>query len=123
MRTAKELAKIFSEMHPDEKVWCIWVDRDELIDTINNSEMSDETDELITVDRDVITEDFLYEVMNSVDNAEYVWDRFNEELTDTTKDKFYNLLEEQKKLAEEELLDKDLWDTEGEADVITSKDE
>ena len=110
-------------MHPDEKVWCIWVDRDELIDTINNSEMSDETDELITVDRDVITEDFLYEVMNSVDNAEYVWDRFNEELTDTTKDKFYNLLEEQKKLAEEELLDKDLWDTEGEADVITSKDE
>ena len=123
MRTAKELAKIFSDMKPDEKVWCIWVDRDELIDTINNSEMSDETDELITVDRDVITEDFLYEVMNSVDNAEYVWDRFNEELNDTTRDKLNDLLEEQKKLAEEELLDKDLWDTEGEADVITSKDE
>ena len=122
MRTAKELAKIFSDMNPDEKVWCIWVDRDELIDTINNSEMSDETDELITVDRDVITEDFLYEVMNSVDNAEYVWDRFNEELNDTTRDKFNSFLEEQKKLAEEELLDKDLWDTEGE-ESATSKDD
>jgi hypothetical protein len=122
MRTAKELAKIFSDMNPDEKVWCIWVDRDELIDTINNSEILDETDELITVDRDVITEDFLYEVMNSVDNAEYVWDRFNEELNDTTRDKFNDLLEEQKKLAEEELIDKDLWDTEGD-ESATSKDD
>ena len=122
MRTAKELATIFSNMNPDEKVWCIWVDRDELIDTINNSEILDETDELITVDRDVITEDFLYEVMNSVDNAEYVWDRFNEELNDTTRDKFNDLLEEQKKLAEEELIDKDLWDTEGD-ESATSKDD
>jgi hypothetical protein len=122
MRTAKELAKIFSNMNPDEKVWCIWVDRDELISIINDSEMSDENDNLITVDKDVITEDFHDEVMSSVDNAEYVWDRFNEELNDTTRDKFNSFLEEQKKLAEEELLDKDLWDTEGE-ESATSKDD
>jgi hypothetical protein len=122
MRTAKELAKIFSNMSPDEKVWCIWVDRDELISIINDSEMSDENDNLITVDKDVITEDFHDEVMSSVDNAEYVWDRFNEELNDTTRDKFNDLLEEQKKLAEEELIDKDLWDTEGD-ESATSKDD
>jgi hypothetical protein len=119
MRTAKELVTIFSNMNPDEKVWCIWVDRDELIAIINDSEMSDENDNLITVDKDVITEDFIYEVMSSVDSAEYVWDRFNEELNDTTRDKFNDLLEEQKKLAEEELIDKDLWDTEGEQSVTT----
>ena len=122
MKTAKQLAEIFSNMNPDEKVWCIWVDRDELISIINDTEMSDENDNLITVDKDVITEDFHDEVMSSVDNAEYVWDRFNEELKDTTRDKFNSFLEEQKKLAEEELLDKDLWDTEGE-ESATSKDD
>jgi hypothetical protein len=112
MRTAKELAKIFSDMNPDETVWCIWVDRDELVATINDSEMTDHNDELVTVDKDVITQEFYESVMSRIDGNDSIWDRFNEDLNDVTRDRFVDFLEEQKKLEEEEELEKDLWDKE-----------
>jgi len=108
MKTAKQLVELFSEMNPDDKVWCNWVTKDEVVDTINNYEYEDKEGNLIEVDKDMISDEFFERVMNSVDSNDSLWDRFYEDLNDTCHDYFSELVES----IEEAKEDKELWDKE-----------
>lgn len=108
MRTVKEIIGLLNELNPDDKIWAIWVDKNDLIDIIDNTEYTDNDGNLIEVNKELINNDFLDDVMGSVDNADYVWERFNEELTDETRSKWEALHDEINKAKE----DTDLWDKE-----------
>ena len=108
MRTVKEIIGLLNELDPDDKVWCIWVDKNELIDIIDNTEYTDNDGNSIEVKKELINNDFLDDVMGSVDNADYLWERFNEELTDETRNKYENLLAK----VDEAKEDTELWDKE-----------
>jgi len=108
MRTVKEIIGLLNELDPDDKVWCIWVDKNELIDIIDNTEYTDNDGNSIEVKKELINNDFLDDVMGSVDNADYIWERFNEELTDETRNKYENLLAK----VDEAKEDTELWDKE-----------
>jgi hypothetical protein len=108
MRTVKEIINLLNKLDPDDKIWAIWVDKNELIDIIDNTEYTDNDGNLIEVNKELINNDFLDDVMGSVDNADYVWERFNEELTDETRNKYEHLLAKVNEAKE----DTDLWDKE-----------
>ena len=108
MRTVKEIIDLLSNLNPNDKVWAIWVDKNELIDIIQDTDYQDKEGNSIELDEKLINNDFLSDVMSSVDNADYVWDRFNEELRDETRSKYEALLEELDKAKE----DTNLWDKE-----------
>ena len=108
MRTVKELMHILSALNQDDKIWAIWVDKEELAQILTDCEYEDENGNLLEVKPKEISNDFIEDVMQSVDNAEYVWDRFADELRDTTRDKWeelHNKITEAKE-------DTDLWDKE-----------
>jgi hypothetical protein len=111
MRTTEEMIKILSRLDPKEPLWCIWVNKAELVEIINDSELTDETDNFIKVDKDSLSDDFFSDVMTSVDNADYVWERFNDDLRETTIEKFKDSIVEEINAQ----IEADLW--EGEADV------
>jgi hypothetical protein len=91
MKTVKEVIDILSALNQDDKIWAIWVDKEEIAQVITDFEYDDENGNLLEVTPKEITNDFLEEVMGSVDNAEYVWDRFADELRDVTRDKWEEL--------------------------------
>jgi hypothetical protein len=108
MRTVKEIINLLNELDPNDKVWCIWVDKNELIDIIENTEYTDNDGNPIEVNKELINNDFLDDVMGGVDNADYVWERFNEELTEETRNKYEHLLAKVNEAKE----DTELWDKE-----------
>jgi len=115
VRTVEQFIEVLKNLDPKEPLWLMWIDKQELVSIINDSELTDEADQLITVDKDSLSDDFFEEVMNSVDSADYVWERFNDDLRDSTVDKFRESMVEEINAQ----LDKDLWDTEGEQSVTT----
>jgi hypothetical protein len=108
MRTVKEVIDILSALNQDDKIWAIWVDKEELAQIITDCEYEDEQGNLLEVKPKEISNDFIEDVMGSVDNAEYVWDRFADELRDTTRDKWEELHHKITEAKE----DTDLWDKE-----------
>lgn len=108
MRTVKEVIDYLSGLNQDDKIWCIWVDKEELAQIITDTEYEDEDGNLLEVEPKEISNDFLEDVMQSVDNAEYVWDRFADEVRDETRSKWETL---HNKIAEAKE-DTDLWDKE-----------
>lgn len=108
MRTVKEIIDLLSNLKEDDVIWAIWVDKNELIDIINDTEYTDKEGNPIELNEALITNDFLHDVMAGVDNADYVWDRFNEELRDDTRNKYEQVLAELDKAKD----DTDLWDKE-----------
>jgi hypothetical protein len=108
MKTVKEVIDILSALNQDDKIWAIWVDKEEIAQVITDFEYEDENGNLLEVTPKEITNDFLEDVMGVVDSAEYVWDRFADELRDVTRDKWeelHNKITEAKE-------DTDLWDKE-----------
>jgi len=118
MHTAKKLIEIFSQLEPDEEVWCIWETKGDLAEIINETEYEDKEGNLIEATKSDISKDFYQNVMSSLDNADYVWERFSEELRDSARHEFEKLLAEKEKAKE----DSHLWDIEGE-ESATSKDD
>lgn len=108
MRTVKEVIEQLSTLNQNDKIWCIWVDKEELAQVITDSEYEDENGNLLEVKPKEISNDFLEDVMRSIDNAEYVWDRFADEVRDTTRDKWETLHNQITEAKE----DTDLWDKE-----------
>jgi hypothetical protein len=108
MRTVKEVMELLSMLNQDDKIWAIWVDKNELIDIINDTDYTDEKGNPIVLDKKLITNDFLSDVMSGVDNADYVWERFDEEIRDETRNKYEQVLAELDKAKD----DTDLWDKE-----------
>ena len=107
MAKAKEIAEIFSRMNPDEEVWVTYVSKDDVAEAFSNVEYTDENDELIDTNK-FVTDDVVKEVINSIDNDDYVWERFNENFTDTCRDVLSRLIGEVKEAES----DTELWDTE-----------
>lgn len=108
MRTVKEVMGLLSMLNQDDKIWAIWVDKNDLIDIINDTDYTDEKGNSIVLDKKLITNDFLSDVMGCVDNADYVWERFDEEIRDETRSKYEEILAELDKAKE----DTELWDKE-----------
>jgi hypothetical protein len=108
MRTVKDIIDILSALNQEDEIWCMWVDKNELIDILENTEYTDNLGNPIEVDKGLITNSFLHDVMANVDSADYVWDRFHEELTESTRDKYEVLIQDKMEAIE----DTDLWDKE-----------
>lgn len=108
MRTVKEVINLLSELNQDDEIWATWVGKSDLIDIIVETDYTDNLGNSIELDENLITNSFLHDVMASVDNAEYVWDKFHEELTDSTRDKYEGLIHNKMEAVE----DTELWDTE-----------
>lgn len=108
MRTVKEVIDVLSELNQDDKIWCIWVDKEELAQILTDQEYEDENGNLVEVTPKEITNDFIENVMRSVDNSEFLWDRFSEEVRDEARSKWETLHEEITEAKE----DTDLWDKE-----------
>jgi hypothetical protein len=105
---AKELAERFSAMNPNDEVWISYITKDDIAENFSECEFTDENDNLIETDQ-FVTDDVVKEIVNSLDNDDYLWERFNENYTDTCREVLARLIDE-KKEAEQ---DTDLWDTEG----------
>lgn len=108
MRTVKEVIDYLSGFNQDDKIWAIWVDKEELAQIITDTEYEDENGNLLEVSPKDISNDFLEDVMQSVDNSDYVWDRFADEVRDEARNKWEKLHEKITEAKE----DTDLWDKE-----------
>jgi hypothetical protein len=105
MRTVKDIINLLSQLNQDDKIWAIWVDKNELIDILKDTDYTDKDGNPIELDTGIVSNSFLDEVMSSVDSADYVWDRFNDELRDETRNKYERVLAQIDE-------DKELWDKE-----------
>lgn len=108
MRTVKDIIHILSALNQEDEIWCLWVDKNELIDIINDTDYTDNEGNAIELKKELINNEFLNDVMSSVDNADYVWERFNDELRDETRNKYETLINK----VDEAKEDTDLWDKE-----------
>jgi len=108
MRTVKEMIDILSSLNQNDKIWCIWIEKNELIDIIQDTDYTDKEGNAIELNKELINNEFLSDVMGSVDSADYVWERFDEELRDETRNKYEALLAK----LDEAKDDTDLWDKE-----------
>lgn len=108
MRTVKEVIDVLSALNQDDKIWCIWVDKEELAQTLTDQEYEDENGNLVEVTPKEITNDFIEDVMRSVDNSDFLWDRFSEEVRDEARSNWETLHEKITEAKE----DTDLWDKE-----------
>lgn len=108
MRTVKDIINLLSALNQEDEIWCMWVDKNELMDIINDTDYTDKEGNAIELKKELINNEFLNDVMSSVDNADYVWDRFSEELRDETRNKYERLINK----VDEAKEDTDLWDKE-----------
>jgi hypothetical protein len=108
MRTVKEVIEALSELNQEDKIWAIWVDKEEIAQILTDQEYEDENGNLVEVTPKEVSNDFIEDVMQSVDNSDYVWDRFADEVRDETRSKWEKLHEKITEAKE----DTDLWDTE-----------
>lgn len=109
----KDVIASLNNLNLDEEIWITWIDRDELIDKINDSDFTDENDNEVLVDRTIVTNEFAKEVWNSLDNDDYLWERFTESYTDGVVTKMESYIETLKKKeieVEVEQIEKELWD-------------
>jgi hypothetical protein len=104
---ASRAVEIFSALDPNDEVWVSYMTKGDVQEAFSNAEMVDENDNLIETDN-LVTNDVVERITNSLDNDDYLWERFNENFTDTCREVLIELLDE-KKEAEK---DTDLWDKE-----------
>jgi hypothetical protein len=111
---AKEIIKLFSEMSPDEEVWITYITKEEIVVKFEEMEYEDDKGNLIDTSK-IVNDSVVKDIFGSIDNDEYLWERFNDSYNDACNHYAEKLIEEVKE-------DTDLWDTEGETNV-TSKDD
>jgi len=105
---ASKAVEIFSRMNPDDEVWVSYINKVDVQEAFSNAEMTDENDNLIETDT-LVTNDVVERITNSLDNDDYLWERFNENFTDTCREVLVELLDEKKKAeADDELWDKEI---------------
>jgi hypothetical protein len=101
---AKEAVEIFSRMNPDDEVWITYMSKDDVAEAFEGQEITDENDNLIDT-TPFITNGTVEMIMLSMDNDDYLWERFNDTFTDTCAEVLNKLLQEVKD-------DTELWDKE-----------
>jgi len=105
---ASRAVEIFSGMNPDDEVWITYVTKDDVEENFSDFALEDEQGNLLDV-KPFVTSDTVEQITRSLDDDDYLWERFNENFRDTCSEVLNGLIAE-KKQAEE---DKELWDTEG----------
>ena len=103
----KEVIERFTAMKPDDEVWITYISKDDIAEAFSNMEYTDENDNLIDTDK-YVNDDVVSRVISSIDNDDYLWERFNENFNDTCRDILADLINETDKAKE----DVELWDTE-----------
>ena len=116
MRTAKELSELFGALDPNEIVWCTFITKDHVKDSFSECEYTEENDELIETEN-LVTDEAIKRVFDSVDDDDWLWERFNENYNDTCRSVLSDLIDERNQAKE----DTDLWDKEQAS--VTSKDD
>jgi len=101
---ASKAVEIFSAMKPDDEVWVSYMSKNDVEEAFENQEITDENDNLIDT-KPFITNSTVEMIMGSLDNDDYLWERFNDTFTDTCVDVLNRLLQETKE-------DTELWDKE-----------
>lgn len=89
----KEIIKSLNKLNPDDEIWVTWIDRDELVDKINEYEYTDENDNCVSVDRNIVTNKMAKEIWQAIDSDDYLWERFNETFTDSVTEKMESYIE------------------------------
>jgi len=107
---AKDVAKLFSEMNPDDEVWITYITKGEVADTFVECEYTDENDNFIET-APYVTQAVVSEIFSAIDNDDWLWERFSETYGDTCREVLSRLIDEDKE-------DKELWDTEGETSEV-----
>ena len=102
---ASKAVEIFSSMNPDDEVWVSYVTKDDVEQTFSDLEITDENDKLIET-KQYVTNNAVKVITSSLDNDDYLWERFNETFRETCVEVLNELIEEAKE-------DTELWDTEG----------
>jgi hypothetical protein len=93
-------------MKPDEPVWCIWSDKEGIVEDFNGQEYEDSEGNWIEVVKADVTDEVFQTIMDTVDSDDYLWERFNDTLRETTAEVIGNHLKEIKD--EEELWEGEL---------------
>jgi hypothetical protein len=104
---ASRAVEIFSAMNPDDEVWITYVSKDDVEENFSDFALEDEQGNLIDI-KPFVTDHTVERITNSLDNDDYLWERFNENLRDTCSEVLNELIDE-KKQAEK---DDELWDKE-----------
>ena len=108
---ASRAVEIFSGMNPDDEVWITYVTKDDVEENFSDFGLEDEQGNLVDV-KPFVTGEAVERITASLDNDDYLWERFNENFRDTCSEVLNELIEEKKKAEE----DTELWDTEGVTD-------
>ena len=99
---AKEVAERFANMNPESEVWITYITKDDIAETFSECEYTDENDNLIDTEP-YVTEAVVKEIVDNLDNDDFLWERFNENYSDTCREVLARLIDEDKE-------DRELWD-------------
>ena len=102
---ASKAVEIFSAMNADDEVWITYVTKDDVEENFSDFGLEDEQGNLLDV-KPFVTNDTVIDVVRSLDNDDYLWERFNENLRDTCSEVLNELIDEKKKAE----TDDELWD-------------
>ena len=97
-------------------MWCTFITKDHVKDSFSECEYTDENDELIETEN-LVTDEAIKRVFDSIDDDDWLWERFNENYNDNCRGVLADLIDERNQAKE----DTDLWDKEQAS--VTSKDD
>lgn len=109
----KEAIKHLKNLNPNDEIWLMWLDRDELVDKINEYEYTDENDNYVQVDRNIVTNSFAHDIWRALDTDDYLWERFNDTYTDMVTERMETYIKENSNEVSEvevEQIETELWD-------------
>ena len=110
---ASKAVEIFSSMNPDDEVWVSYMTKNDVAESFESQDITDENDNPIDT-KPFVTNNTVERIMSALDNDDYLWERFNDTFSDTCVEVLNDLLQEVKEDTELwDKEDKELWDTEG----------
>ena len=101
----KDLLNVLQERNPEEELWATYITKEDIQEAFSNVEYTDENDELIDTDP-FVTDDVAQQVFNSIDNDDYLWERFNENFSDICREIIADIFKEKEEAKE----DSELWE-------------
>jgi hypothetical protein len=105
---ASKAVEIFRVMNPDDEVWLTYVTKNDVEENFSDLGLEDEQGNLLDV-KPFVTNNTVERITSSLDNDDYLWERFNDTFRDTCNEVLNELVDEVKE-------DTELWDTEGVTD-------
>lgn len=84
--TVGQLIARLNQKDPKEKVFYFLLQKEYLAEDFNNYEVTDENDELLEVTKEQITEEMSVQIFNALDNADNIFNDFNEAYDELVKE-------------------------------------